>query len=243
MKYISQEYTLHNAFTMMELVMVIVVVGIISAAIIPRTGSNKLAEAAVQLISDIRYTQHLALVDDKYNPNIPNWYRQRWQLAFSTSSNTLSYMIFSDSISNKGAYDGNPGANAIYTDVEVARNPLNTNLFMIGAANTSFNNYDTSRLTSRLDIKREYGIEAVKMSGGTSSPVKRVLFDHIGRPYRGSGSSTSANPLNSPVDFVATSTIKIKLCTKKCVGNNATANNENELIIAIEPETGYAHIL
>lgn len=232
-----------KAFTMLELIMVIVIVGVLAAVIIPRTGSNKLAECAVQLISDIRYTQHLGMVDDKYDTGEPLWFRQRWQLSFSTSSGTLSYMIFSDKPSFTGSYDGNPGANNTYTSVEVAHNPLNANIYMIGAANTSFDNYNASRLTTRLDIKKTYGIEAVKMTGGTSSTVKRILFDHLGRPYRGTGASSATHPINFSVDFVATSTIRIKLCTKTCVGSNATANNDNELIIAIEPETGYAHIL
>lgn len=232
-----------KAFTMLELIMVIVIVGILAAVIIPRTGSNKLAECAVQLISDIRYTQHLAMIDDKYDTNESLWFRQRWQLSFSTASGTLSYMIFSDKPSSAGSYDGNPGANNTYTNVEVAHNPLNSNNYMIGATNTSFDNYNTSRLTTRLDIKQTYGIEFVKMTGGTNSTVKRILFDNFGRPYRGTGASSSTHPINSSVDFLASSTIRIKLCTQICVGSNSTANNDNELIIAVEAETGYAHIL
>jgi len=80
-----------KAFTMLELIMVIVIIGILAAVIIPRTGSNKTAEAAVKLISDIRYTQHLAMIDDKYGQN-NNWYRDLWQIRF----NGNSYSIISD---------------------------------------------------------------------------------------------------------------------------------------------------
>jgi type II secretory pathway pseudopilin PulG len=233
-----------KSFTMLELIMVIVIIGIIAAVIIPRTGSNKLAQAALQVVTHIRYTQHLAMVDDKYDPNSPYWYRQRWQIAFSTAASTRSYTVFSDSPSvTTGAYDGNPSANIDYTKVEVAVNPADTYRYLIGVPNSNFDNSSTKRISPDLDIGAKYGVVDVKMSGGTSSTVKRILFDHQGRPYRGTGSSTAAHPLNSPVDFLSTSTILIKLCVEACVGNNRTVNAPTEIMIAVEPETGYAHIL
>ena len=233
-----------KSFTMLELIMVIVIIGILAAVIIPRTGSNKLAEVAIQVVGDIRYTQHLAMIDDKFNPNVNHWYRQRWQIAFSTASLTRSYVIFSDSPSlTTGAYDSNPSANIDYTKVEVARNPLDNYRYLIGVPNSNFDNSSTQRLSRNLDIGKMYGVVDVKMSGGTSSTVKRILFDHLGRPYRGTGSSTATHPLSSSVDFIATSTILIKLCIEACVGDNRTINSDTEIMIAVEAETGYTHIL
>ncbi|MDQ7060006.1 MAG: type II secretion system protein [Sulfurimonas sp.] len=65
-----------KAFTMIELIFVLVVVGILAAVILPRTKTNPLQEAAIQLLSHIRYTQHLALVDDVYDANDANWYKK-----------------------------------------------------------------------------------------------------------------------------------------------------------------------
>ena len=84
-----------KAFTMLELVFVIVVIGILAAVIIPRVKTNPVDEAAVNLLSKIRYTQHLALVDDKYGENtLPavDWYKKRWQINFSGNT----YSIVSD---------------------------------------------------------------------------------------------------------------------------------------------------
>ena len=87
-----------KAFTMLELVFVIVVIGILAAVIIPRVKTNPVDEAAVNLLSKIRYTQHLALVDDKYGENTPttpptvDWYKKRWQINFSGNT----YSIVSD---------------------------------------------------------------------------------------------------------------------------------------------------
>lgn len=79
-----------KAFTLLELVFIIVVIGILAAVIIPRTKTNHNAETAIKLISEIRYTQHLALVDDKYNSNDSTWYKKRWQIMFN--GNTYSIM-------------------------------------------------------------------------------------------------------------------------------------------------------
>jgi len=224
---------------MMELIFVIIVIGILSAVFIPRFGQNNLSQAANQLISHIRYTQHLALMDDKYDPDVQYWYKQRWQISFSTANSTLSYMIFSDSPSLlTGAYDGNPGANVTYTDVEVATNPLNKTNYLIGTSYASFANSDTSRLTSNLDLQKKYGIVDLKVTGGNSSTAKNISFDHLGRPYLG-----VIENFISPQDHLATGQIYIKLCTTTCTGSNSTANSNSEAVIVIEPETGYVHLL
>jgi prepilin-type N-terminal cleavage/methylation domain-containing protein len=84
-----------KAFTMMELIFVLVVMGIIAAVVLPNTRTNPVSEAAVALASQIRYTQHLAMINDKYDATDDNWFRNRWQIAFSGSNNHL-YSIVSD---------------------------------------------------------------------------------------------------------------------------------------------------
>jgi len=234
-----------KAFTLLELIFVIVVIGILAAVIIPNTRRNPLHEAAIQLVSHVRYTQHLAIIDDKFDENEVFWFRQKWQLAFSTAAGTNSYMIFSDSPALiGGAYDGNPSANNTYTKVEVARNPNDNNKYLIGVPFGSFNNSETKKLSLELNIGKKYGINTITVSGGsTGSGARRILFDYLGRPYRGNTSSTSAAALQSSVDKIAKTAIYIKLCTGICVNPKTSANNSNEIVIKIEPETGYAHIL
>ena len=57
---------------MIELIVIIVVVGILAAVAIPRVERNGLIEAADQLSSHIRYTQQLAMNDNKFNATDPN---------------------------------------------------------------------------------------------------------------------------------------------------------------------------
>ncbi len=69
-----------TAFTMMELIFVIIVIGILAAVFIPRFSNNNLTKATNHLITNIRYTQHLALLDDQYNAKNATWYKKQWSI-------------------------------------------------------------------------------------------------------------------------------------------------------------------
>lgn len=79
-----------KAFTMIELIMIIVVVGILAVAVIPRVDRDTLVEATNQVASHVRYTQHLAMLDNKYNPRDSNWYRNRWKITFNNNSYSIT---------------------------------------------------------------------------------------------------------------------------------------------------------
>ncbi|EDZ62175.1 protein containing N-terminal methylation domain [Sulfurimonas gotlandica GD1] len=81
-----------KAFTMLELVFVLVVIGILAAVMLPDMKSSKVAESAVQLQSHIRYAQHLAMVDDKFDAGNNVWFKDRWQIDFTGNT----YSIGSD---------------------------------------------------------------------------------------------------------------------------------------------------
>lgn len=78
------------AFTMLELVFVIVVIGILSAAIIPRMDRDNLYEASEQLLTHIRYTQHLAMSDNIYEESDANWFKDRWNITISDDDHNYS---------------------------------------------------------------------------------------------------------------------------------------------------------
>ncbi|MBR4141341.1 MAG: type II secretion system protein, partial [Campylobacter sp.] len=71
---------LAKAFTMIELVFIIVIVGILAAVAIPKIERNGLIEAADQIASHIRYTQQLAMNDNKFSANDDNWHRKAWRI-------------------------------------------------------------------------------------------------------------------------------------------------------------------
>ncbi len=85
-----------KAFSLLELVFVLVVIGILAAVILPRTNSESAVEAALELQSSIRYTQHLAMQDDKFDATDATWFRNRWQIVFDGNK----YSIVSDNGAN-----------------------------------------------------------------------------------------------------------------------------------------------
>ncbi|QOY55209.1 prepilin-type N-terminal cleavage/methylation domain-containing protein [Candidatus Sulfurimonas marisnigri] len=197
-----------KAFTMLELVMVIVVVGIISAVVIPRTQSNSLREAAVQVISHIRYTQHLAMVDDKFNANNPNWFVARWQIFFqldNSGNGNNVYSIYSDRDLDDAVNPDNG---------EMALNPLSKEQM---TGNSLFNDR-----TRDMDLSEQYGINNIN-TDSCAAGVQRIFFDHLGRPH------------------VNNNTLYGDLLTNRC--SIVLINGEGNITIAVEPETGYAHIL
>lgn len=243
-----------KAFTMLELVFVIVIVGILSFVAASSFQRNTLREAADQVVGHIRYTQHLAMMDDKFVPseemssaptgsnsacisrgastnkkcNAMFWYLGRWQIKFSNQW----YSIMADSVNS--SYDGNPNASS--TNIEIARDPLDANKYLIGD-NPSyfFSGTKPERMNDNLDLETKYGIKNVIISGGTGSSASRIIFDNLGRPYRGDTKLSNSSYLKNPADGLAESPINVILCQKSdCSDNNIT--------ITIEPETGYTYI-
>ena len=211
-----------KAFTLLEMVFIIVVVGVLAAILIPKTERNPLEEAAVQLLSDIRYTQHLAIVDDKFDAQDTNWYKKRWQILFGINVNSdkqWAYTIFSDT-SGTSTGDAN--------EIEIAINPMNPNQRMTGGytgAKTLDYNDDSFVGTKKLNLGNSYGVDDIDFSCG-----QRLAFDHIGRPMRGD-QSTMTGAYHAGTD---------RLLKQKCV--ITLKKGTDHVAINIEPETGYVSI-
>lgn len=151
------KYPSSKAFTMLELIFVIVVVGILSFVAASSFQRNTLIEATDQVISHIRYTQHLAMMDDKFTPSNANWIRGRWKIAFDVNN---SYAISSDKNFN----------NALDT-TEYAKDPIDTNRNLNGVTNENLN------------LPKKYGVtrDTVNSTCGNT-----LFFDYLGRPMKAS---------------------------------------------------------
>jgi prepilin-type N-terminal cleavage/methylation domain-containing protein len=221
-----------KAFTLLELVFVIVVIGILAALILPRTKTNPVQEAAVQVLSHIRYTQHLALVDDKYDANDAKWYKGRWQIVFGNNNNFANnkpaYTIFSDTLNvATNSYSGDP------KESEVAVDPQNPNLIMTGGYNNTaaldYNNAGFKGM-KELNLGEKYGITNVSFSGGCNIGL-RISFDYLGRPFTGD-QSTMTGPYSA---------LTPRLITSDC--NITLTDGTETATIQISPETGYAKVI
>ena len=223
-----------KAFTMLELIFVIVIVGILSFIAASSFQRDTLREAADQVVGHIRYTQHLSMMDDKFDPTNPSWYKSRWQVFFANtagSGNSWSYMIFSDS----PAYTGTPDIS------EHAKNPLDTNRYLSGGYSAGNIDVNSALATKEMNLGNKYGIQDIDFTGGCNiaNTRERLFFDYLGRPFYGIAhmqtlpyhDETNAKILRLPCN--------IELCLEPCT----TAAAKNKITIVVEPETGYTHIL
>nr|WP_314392519.1 prepilin-type N-terminal cleavage/methylation domain-containing protein [uncultured Campylobacter sp.] len=79
-----------KAFTMLELVVVIVVVGILALAALPRLDRDQLGSAVDDIMAAVRRTQLLAMQDNTFDPTDPNWNTRRWRIRLSSNSYVIS---------------------------------------------------------------------------------------------------------------------------------------------------------
>ena len=211
-----------KAFTLLEIIFVVVIIGIISAVLAPRVKRDTIKEAADQLAAHIRYTQYLALQDNKFNNSDQYWYRGRWQLVFGKSAytdNKYAYTIFSD----KPTYAGNPNL------TEVAINPLNPNQFLSGGY-TGFIKTSDKRAMKELNIGKKYDITNVDFSPSCSYyGSRRIAFDYLGRPIKGN------------LQGLKDGKYKNRLIETDCIITITNSIGESKKII-ITPETGYVYI-
>ena len=222
--------TLTRAFTMIELVFVIIVIGIISALAIPRFDRNNLREAADQLVSHIRYTQHLAMQDNKFDPSNADWFRSRWQIRFHRTVDTVevwSYSIFSD----RAGYSGEPD------EPELATNPTNAEQYLTGGFSGGVITLTSPKRLETMALGEKYGITGVLFSATCSNNTginqsRRLSFDSMGRVFQGDMSNVASWTDPYQADKIIQAQCTIQLST-----------DSDTLTIAIEPETGYTHIL
>jgi prepilin-type N-terminal cleavage/methylation domain-containing protein len=162
-----------KAFTMVELVFVIVVLGILAALALPRMERDLRQEAADNILSSIRYTQHLALNDDKTDPFNPNWQQELWAIRFTNAVSGNYYTVSSD-INKDGLVD----------KTETAIEPINGKYMYHLHTNPIQDNESTNIL-----IGKKYGIDSIGFNGGCSS--QHIAFDQLGRPHNGIASATN----------------------------------------------------
>ena len=154
------------AFTMIELVMVIIVLGILAALSLPRLERDLRQEAADSILSSIRYTQHLALTDNKHKFNRTDWQKSLWQMRFSAPGN------WSYTIATNMDYNNN------LDEDEAAIDPSNGRLMHNTAANASKDIFLTAK----------YGIDTIEFNdcaGQSASEANHIAFDNLGRLHRG----------------------------------------------------------
>ena len=210
-----------HGFTLLEMVFVIIVLGILASLAVPRIDRDLKQEAADNILSDIRYTQHLAQMGSKQMFNDPRWERRYWRIVFgSCTGNDKFYMIGTDD-------DMDGSNNAYFENTEAAIDPSNGK-YMFWTNGNDCSNGGDNNASSRIFISKKYSIKNVTSSGGCANAT-HIGFDHLGRPQHGVGFSNANLPEHK--GYMSST------CTF-----TFTLEDDSTFSIAIEPETGYAYI-
>jgi len=211
-----------QAFTMIELIMVIVVLGILAALAIPRLERDIRQEAADSILSAIRYAQHYALMDNVTDPNEGKWQRKFWRFGFQgCSDNGMFYYVASDKDTG-----GNIDAGEEIIDPATGLPMMGLN----GAPCASDLSGQTNA-SANIFITKRYGITSANIawSGGCTGGSNYIGFDHLGRPHR--GYTVSLTP-----DYASIITADCNLTL------TFEQDNIDPLIFIIEKETGHVSI-
>ncbi len=215
------------AFTMIELVFAIVVMGILAALAMPRLDRDLKQEAADSILADIRYTQHLALVDHKHSFDNASWQSAFWRIGFDFCSGDTDYYEYIGSDANY--------ANGIENN-EAALDPTNGKPMLWSNSKTCADGGD-GVTSNRIFLTDKYGITNIAFTGSGINSCAHdtyIGFDHLGRPHQGFASITGAPGSVSP-DY---SSYMDEQCTI-----TFTMTDNDTFSIIIEEETGQAYIL
>jgi len=216
-----------NAFTLIELIFVVVIVSILAFVALGRFGTTgELQQATDQLIRHLRYTQHLAMMDDHFDPGDGQWYKRGWQLMIHTNGyddlTGFGYSIYQDRNGNR----------AMET-TEFAVDPMDQNLWMsVGLPGWALTPTNEDRLNPQLSLAQSFNIINISRTGmGTST---RISFDSLGKPYTTYIAANAiplvnANPIAQRTWLMAPAQITLTHADGTCAR------------IQIEPVTGYVH--
>ena len=214
---------------MIELVFVIVVMGIIAAVALPRFAADNVQDAMDQILSDIRYTQHLALVDNVIDPTDTRWQSAFWTIQFQNTTDgggDWAYTIGSDS-----DYGGNFSLAEAAVDPRDGR-PIYGNV-AAGATNVS----------PKVFISKKFGITNVDFAtscnvptgaGAANNNASHIAFDNLGRPHKGHLNAAGLGPAAVSPNYAS-------VMQGNCTIAFTFAGGEISWI-TIQRETGYACI-
>jgi len=215
------------AFTMLELVFVIVVLGILAATSIPRMERDIKQEAADNILSAIRYTQHLAqmdnIVDNVRNPGKKFWQRKYWRFGVASCGNASGLFYYVGSDKDLGGAIGN---------TEAGVDPSNGKI-MLGSKLVSCSDGVNNDASPEIFLSYKYGIKDTNIfsscSGAGAGLGRYIGFDYIGRTHTGFSAadlSGAAGAWDAPIASDCNLTFEFE------------NTNITDLIITIEKETG-----
>ncbi|WP_295141005.1 type II secretion system protein [uncultured Campylobacter sp.] len=193
--------TLKRAFTMVELIIVILVVGILALIALPKVKEDRLYEAVDQIVALIRYTQQLAIQDNLYNPNDPNWFKKRWGIQLANCQEAQNQFGLVELPFGLTVFkETNPGGTPrpIF-----AKDPSNPNVFLYSGYAFEHSSSrqlpcDLSKFNNKLNFVRK-GVIHVYIGGFAANPVDSIsITGMLNGTSLGNVSPSRLNCINNP---------------------------------------------
>jgi prepilin-type N-terminal cleavage/methylation domain-containing protein len=219
-----------SAFTIIELVFVIVVLGILASIAMGRMDRDLKQEVATTILSHIRLTQQLAMSDNKHRSNNDsNWQRAYWRIQFKNCLPTGTVKA----LYNVGSDDDLSG-----NDISKSESAVDhiTGKYLYATCLESSLANDVSE---NIRIGKKYGVSSVNITGCSTiggSTANQIAFDYLGRPHRGVTTYDGSSSFN-------------KIVRTDCLVNvNLLIDQDNDgnldsFTIVVKADTGHAFIL
>jgi len=169
-------------FTMLELIMVIVVLGILAALALPKLDKDFTQEAADNVLSNMRYTQHMALMADRQKYDDIQWQKSFWQISFQTCSDGALFLSIGSDTNYNGSLDQN----------ETVIDPATGKTMYWDKTSPCADIEETASTSPLVFLSAKYGVKTISRSGScnavtidTSDTITsgnaNIGFDHLGR--------------------------------------------------------------
>ena len=186
------------AFTMIELVFVIVVLGVLAALALPRMDRDFRQEAVDNVIAALKYTQHMALNDNVIESNSSNWHRKFWRFGIQGCSDAGIFYYVGTDTDRGGNIDVSKGEAAVDTS---------NGMLMMGVNSAPCEDDLSGQVYSNglapspnIFLTKKYGIadgtaghNGNIISSGGCSGTSYIAFDYLGRPHKGITGVTTPN--------------------------------------------------
>lgn len=200
---------MRNGFTIIELVVIVVILGILSTIGVMFIPDTKLQQAADTLISNLKYTKVLAQTDDRYytindgsitnNVNLANqmkdWKKGMWQLQFHLSGNNAkgSYSIYADTGRNAATtnFDSRPMDGDL-----IAKDPINMSC-LSGYSDNNLPAECLNNISSEVKLYETFNITRLEISidqACLERDTARIYFDSRGLTYCGKNPTRMQTP-------------------------------------------------
>lgn len=153
-----------DSFTILELIIVLIVTGILAVVTMPHFEKDDLLIATEQVVRHIRYTQHLAMVNDVYDNKNPIWYKAMWRISFRSNN---CYVVSSNT-----DFDMN------YDREESAIDPLTKTLLY-----SNVPCIQDSTDNGNMFLSEKYEIDKIEFNAACGDN-RFIAFDNLGRPHK-----------------------------------------------------------